>query len=56
MIFMVAFIVLCILTVRNSRKLKKFQRRLDSFEVTLRLKDSGDVTQTVPGDPAQLPQ
>lgn len=44
MIFMVAFIVLCILTVKNTRKLRQLKRRLDSFEVAFRVKDSdGDV-------------
>lgn len=43
MIFLWAFILLCVFTARNTRMVRKLRRRLDSFEVTLRLRDDDTI-------------
>lgn len=50
MIFMWAFIVLCVLTVKNTRAIRKLKRRLDSCEAALTL----SVTQSPAAAPAHV--
>lgn len=54
MIFMVAFIVLCVLSIRDARAISKLRQRVRVLELRDVLNDINNVTQPPASDPAQL--